>query len=191
MRRIYIGLDLAAKPSRCTGFVAIEHKQKLDVVEAMCLGLDDEIVYAVTRFENPVVAIDAPLTTSDKPLRSVDRKMILLGYRVLPPSLPHMRMLTSRAISIATKLREYGATVIETHPRSVLKSSKCSSVEDLAKKLGIELKPNIARNKDIRDAFLAAVAALCFDFNCSNPIQESDGVIWLVKELCLYDNLNS
>ncbi|MEL9940718.1 MAG: DUF429 domain-containing protein [Ignisphaera sp.] len=180
----YIGLDLAAKPSRCTGFVVISDTEHVQVIEAKCLNTDDEIIQNVLRYNNAVIAVDAPFGFGDGYLRRVDRKMISLGYRVLPPGLHQMKELTRRAISIVGKLIGYGLTVIETHPRSVLKSSKCNSLEDLANKLGIDTSLISTRSKDIRDAFLAAVAALCFVRGCSNPVQESDGVIWLVKEIC-------
>ncbi|MEM0027651.1 MAG: DUF429 domain-containing protein [Ignisphaera sp.] len=184
VKGFYIGLDLAAKPSRCTGFVVIADTSHIQVAEARCLGTDDEIIHNVVKYGNVVIAIDAPFGFGDGHLRRVDRKMISMGYRVLPPGLQQMRELTRRAISIVSKLLGYGLTVIETHPRSVLKSSRCNSLEDLANRLGIDASLINRGNRDIKDAFLAAIAAYCFIRGCSNPVQESDGVIWLVKEIC-------
>ena len=181
----YIGIDLAAKPSRCTGFVAISSCGKLCIVEAKCLGSDDEIVSSVAKYRRAIVAIDAPLGFGNGFIRNVDRKMIAHGYKVLPPGLPQMALLTRRAINIAERVRGMGYTVIETHPTSVLKSSGCGSVEELAKALNI-MNVDIVKGgkKDIVDAFLAAVAALCYNEKCSEVIEDTDGAIWLVKRLC-------
>jgi hypothetical protein len=180
----YIGIDLAANPQRCSGFVAIESKG-LTVAEALCLGDDREIVEKIHFYQKPVVAIDAPFGFGDGFIRKVDRRMLSLGYRVFPPGFSHMRDLTLRATDLVKKLKELNIIVIETHPKSVLKSSSCRSVELLAEKLAIKNIEQVSKGvKHIVDALLAAIASLCYDLGCSDVVEDIDGAIWLVKKLC-------
>jgi len=180
----YIGIDLAANPHRCSGFVAIDAKE-LAVVEASCLTEDDEIIESVKSYQRPVVAIDAPLGFGNGSMRKVDRKMISLGYRVFPPGFSHMRSLTLRALSLVKKLKELGVVVIETHPKSVLKSTCCKTVDELAGRLNIRSFELASKNvRHVMDALIAAIASLCYDLGCSYVVEEVDGTIWLVKKLC-------
>jgi len=180
----YIGIDLAAKLNRCTGFVAIASAD-LRVAEAACLGSDDEIVNSVRKWGKAVVAIDAPFGFGNGFIRNVDRKMISLGFKVFPPGFSHMKTLTTRAIELVKKLKNLDVVVLETHPKSVLKSSKCNNVQELSEKLGIkEIEKALNGVKDIKDALLAAIASLCYAINCSYKVEDIDGTIWLVKELC-------
>jgi predicted nuclease with RNAse H fold len=186
MRRhdVYIGIDLAADPHRCTGFVAID-SSKLAIVEARCLGDDVEIIERVKFYQNSIVAIDAPFGFGDGFMRNVDRKMISLGYRVFPPGFSHMKNLTMRAQNLVKEFKSLGRVVIETHPKSVLKSSNCKTVDELAEKLSVKELELIPRNnKHIIDALLAAIASLCYDMGCYLVIEDVDGSIWLVKKLC-------
>lgn len=186
-RAMYIGIDLAASERRCTGLAAFMDKgDKFSLIVARCVYSDAEILSKVEEMrknaDRVVIAIDAPITTEVK-LREVDRKMISLGFRVIPPTFKHMRCLTIRGTRLALKLIERGVEVIETHPRSVLRSSGCNSFLDLLRCFGLESTLNI-RNRHVIDAVLAAIAALCYARGCGESVEAVDGTIWILKRMC-------
>jgi predicted nuclease with RNAse H fold len=117
--RYAIGLDLAAKQDRCSGIAVIDSCYR-EVVRSGCLRTDNEIISFVSDLKPSVIAIDAPLTNKPE-MREVDKLMIKLGYRVFPPSFKWMRQLSLRGYELMTRLNTPEFTVIETHPRSVLK----------------------------------------------------------------------
>ncbi len=190
MQRTYIGLDLAASPRRCTGFALIVEQGCATLREVRCLFTDNEILGLIRSLipisSRVVVAIDAPLSFPKNGfIRDVDKKMISLGLRVLPPGLKGMKLLTGRAIKLCNELRSIGIEVIETHPRSVLKSSGCLDVESLLEKLNIERKTVAFQgHKDLTDAVLAAIAAFCLDHGCSYSVVGNEGTIYVLSKIC-------
>ncbi len=188
-RAAYIGVDLAASEKRCTGFVVLLEEISGRVVLrcATCIFNDSDIVKEVLCFRNyvdkAVIAIDAPLSDVVK-FREVDRRMISLGFRVFPPTFKWMKMLTIRGTRLARDLAKYGFEVIETHPRSVLLSSECASLSELVQQLGLEVQETDLRNEHIRDALLAAIAALCYVKGCGKAVEASDGSIWILEKVC-------
>jgi len=187
-KAIYVGIDLAASERRCTGLAAlVDEGGKPSLIDARCVYSDAEILSRVEEMhrnaDRIVIAIDAPLTTEIK-FREVDRKMISLGFRVMPPTFKHMRYLTIRGTRLALKFIERGLEVIETHPRSVFRSSGCSSFLELLKCFGLESTLN-NRNRHVMDAVLAAIAALCYVRGCGKSIEAVDGAIWILKRVCI------
>lgn len=179
---IVSGLDLAGSPKRCSGYVSIDidYRKALNI---QCLYSDDEIIKQIDIDRPIVLAIDAPLI--DKPIvRDVDRKAISRGYRVLPPTLRGMAILTQRAWNLYNIIKNLGIKIIETHPRSALKSSGFKSIEELVYSLGIEIDRNSISNKDIADALICSIVAYCYYIKeCIDVIRGSDGDIYILKFL--------
>ena len=183
---IVAGLDLAAKPERCSGYAAIDLGE-LAVKEVGCLGDNESIINAVRNAR--VVAVDAPLTLPKRGgFREVDRLLIKVGGRVLPLTLRGMAMLTRRGINLAKNLERLGVKVIETHPRSALVVSGCSTLQEVFDVLGIKVfepyRPLLDTKRDLRDAAIAAVVAACYLRGCATRIKAVDGEIWILKKLC-------
>lgn len=176
------GVDLAASPRGKTGIVVLEDtKEGVVLIYHGTLKTDTEIVSTLLANRVRVVAIDAPLTASST-FRRVDLLMIKSGFRVLPPGMKGMRELTERGIYLSHKLRNLGLIVLETHPRSSLKSSMCGDVEALARRHGLDISSLC--NSDELDAFIAALTALyCIKSSC-RIFEEVDGKIYLLPKIC-------
>jgi len=191
VRRVcYVGIDLAVKKGRCSG-VAIKYGE---YCESLCAYSWSELLKLLSKFLSTctecVVAIDAPLTLPRNgcAFRNVDRKLIARGYRLLPLSFKGMRLLTNKAMELKRILEGFGCVVLETHPRSALLSSRCGSIKELAKVMGLDRCVDAAeqlRVKDVLDAVVSLAVALCRDLNCVEVIEADDGAIALLKELCL------
>ena len=110
-----VGIDLAGVPWRPTGFAVLKQKR----VQVITLYTDEKIIEACLQARPRIVAIDAPLSAPRKGgLRSCDRELIRLGFRVLPPLFGGMRKLTQRGIKLSRCLRKHDLKVIEVHPRT-------------------------------------------------------------------------
>jgi hypothetical protein len=174
----YGGLDLTASPNRASAVTVIASG-------AITTGLyrtDDEILSALKGAS--IVAIDSPLSQPRHGWhRDVDRALLRMGYKVLPAAWPSMKALYRRALVISSRLSEAGAKVIETHPLSALKSSRCSSYADLAEALGIAIheKPRV---KDEVDSLIAAIVAMAYDEGLVMSVRASDGEVYLLKPIC-------
>jgi len=182
----YIGIDLAASEKRCSGVAVIADKR---IETVLCLSTDRSIVSFVdavrARWHSIVMAIDAPLSLprSSRGYRQVDKEVIKLGYRVLPISFRGMEMLTKRGIRLAQVFRSMGIKVLETHPRSALKSSGCSDLKELVEVLRIEGFIDYGK-RDLYDSVICAIVAFCADAGCAYEVRAQDGSIWLLKKLC-------
>lgn len=181
---IVAGLDLAGNPRRCSGYAEIDAALRR-LAGVACLRGDDEILERCSGAG--VVAVDAPLAP-EPVMRELDRLAIRRGYRVLPPSIGGMRILTRRAWALREGLVSRGVVVIETHPKSVLKSSGAGDPGRLLDLLGISRgRWDPWRGpEDLGDAVAAAAAAYCFHArHCSERLEASDGVLYLVRPLTL------
>ena len=136
-----------------------------------------------------VIAIDAPLTLPKSGyFRDVDKAMVRLGLRVLPPGWRWMRELALRSIELASRLREGGSIVIETHPRSVLKYLNIGSLEELASLLGVTIN-EVNGGRDAVDAAVCALVAYSYVICASESVKGSDGEIYLVSRRVLNHNI--
>ncbi len=178
------GLDLAAEERNCSGYALIDlHSMSLARVE--CLYSDEQIVSSILSDGVGVVSMDSPITKEPR-LRSLDREMVRMGFRVLPPSFAHMRKLATRGWRLYERLAAEGVVVIETHPRSALKSSGAGDCFELARSLGVDLGiyGSRALRRDLRDAIVSAIVALCYvRGDCLLTISAEDGSLYLVKSL--------
>ncbi|MEM2021597.1 MAG: DUF429 domain-containing protein [Zestosphaera sp.] len=176
-----VGLDLAAKSGRCSGAAVIDVLRG-EVASLRCLSNDEDIITFLRGFRGSVVAIDAPLTAQPR-MRDVDRLMYKSGLRVLPPSFRWMKQLTLRGYELTVRLNDLGYTVIETHPRSVLKYVGVEDFRELLMLLGIKLDEPLLLNVHLKDALTAAAVAYCYVTGCTASVGSHDGVIYLVKRL--------
>ncbi|MCS7108977.1 MAG: DUF429 domain-containing protein [Sulfolobales archaeon] len=189
MSKAYVGIDLAANPSRCTGYALIECLNGCELRSMECLYGDDEIIKELSNllsYDRLIVSIDAPLRESTG-MRMIDKKLISAGFKVLPPGFKHMRSLTLRALKLIEELNSVGIRdIYETHPRSSLLSSRCSSVEELMKGLSISHKVYDLESAcdDVRDAVIASIVSYCIDNGCSLKVEDVDGVVWLIEKVC-------
>jgi len=178
-----IGIDLAAKPTKCSGFAAIDlGSSPPSLVKLVCLSSDDSIVSNTDKLKPLVVAIDSPLMRKPS-MRNVDKTLIRTGSRVFPPSFSWMKQLSLRGWHLSVKLMKAGYEVIETHPRSVLMFSGVSDALTLLKRLGIEVKVKEFRKKDLLDASIAAAVAYCVINNCFTVIDDGKYKIYLIKRI--------
>lgn len=181
-KNLVAGLDLSASAKRCSGYAEIDVASR-SLTTALCLYTDDEILSTASSRAS-IVAVDAPIAGEAR-MRELDREAIRRGYRVLPPSLGGMRALTARAWRIYQELSRRGVVVIETHPRSAMKSSGFRGVREILKAYGIS--PNAVQgprplSKDIEDAIVAAVVAYCYYIgSCIEEVRAPDGVLYLLR----------
>lgn len=105
---MYLGIDLAAVETRPTEICLMD-----DEVRTWTVQKDDKILQKVDTAE--VVAVDAPLTETDKAFREAERELMKEHGPILPLNTPGMVELSERA------LRLFGdrSNVIETYPRAV------------------------------------------------------------------------
>jgi predicted nuclease with RNAse H fold len=117
--KVVIGIDLAGKPENPTGIAFLENRK----VRTKVLYKDDEILEALYQKSPKLVAIDSPFSLPKTgTIREAERAMIKSGYRVFPPTLPAMRVLTLRAIKLNSILLQKGLKTIEVHPTSTCKA---------------------------------------------------------------------
>lgn len=182
MGSIASGLDLSGSPRRCSGYSEIDVEMRA-IARVGCLYRDEEILSAIVGRAS-IVAIDAPIAPEPR-VRELDRIVIRMGFRVLPPSLGGMRILTQRAWMLYRELSRMGVRVIETHPRSALKNSGFEDPVDLIRWLGIKTPPEISRGRlarDIMDAIVASLVAYCYLVGgCVEEIRASDGALYLIS----------
>ncbi|MEN2998989.1 MAG: DUF429 domain-containing protein [Acidilobaceae archaeon] len=178
-RRPYVGgLDLAASERRCSGFALLNFAAR-ELERVRCLFSDEQIVEELTGSGATVVAVDAPL--AETPLmRELDRKLISMGFRVLPPSFGAMKELTRRAWRLSQRLSPL--ELIETHPRSALRSARVSSVEELVERLGLSARLHLGSlGRDEKDAVVAAAVAFCYlSRSCVLEVAARDGRVYLL-----------
>lgn len=178
------GLDLAAYERGCSGLAVIDENLRV-VKELLCLHSDRDIVDSVKAFLVDILAVDAPIVEYPR-FREVDREAIRRGFRVMPPTFKSMKVLTMRAWRLYQELRLLDIVIIETHPRSALKNSGVSDVVKLCEALNVSIDRHInkIKHKDLRDALISALVALCYkNRTCIEAIEAVDGVIYVISPL--------
>ncbi|WFO75229.1 DUF429 domain-containing protein [Desulfurococcaceae archaeon MEX13E-LK6-19] len=181
------GLDLAGTPRRSSGIAVISIQyDKAKLLEVTTLYTDDEILDYILSLNPTVVAIDSPLSLPPKGkwFRDVDIEMKKRGYPVLPPRWKSMEMLTLRAIEIKDKLENHGIRVIETHPKSALRSSNCRNVLEALEAAGVEYHITKKLSRDEEDAVIASLVALFYQRGRAVVVKSIDGEIHLLPKLC-------
>jgi predicted nuclease with RNAse H fold len=177
-----IGIDLAARPTKCSGFAVIEMGPQDILKRAVCLRSDESILRAVRQYKRAIVAIDAPIMREPR-MRGVDRELIKMGSRVFPPNFSWMKVLSVRAWRIAGILMKSGYEVVETHPRSALLSSGVPDARRLLEVVGVRVDVKDLKKKDLLDAAVASVVAYCVIKGCATSVDDGEYRIYLLKKL--------
>ena len=172
------GIDLAGRSKQPTGFCCLGEKHAW-VIE---IHEDHELISLVKQCSPRVVAIDAPLSLpTTGAYRQVDLRLKKMGCPVLPPLFRGMKLLTERAIKLASMLRGMGFNVIEVHPRSTLKLlgfKEPFSLDVIARSLGFTIvSPSSPLSKHELDAFAAAYTAWLHLRGKTLIVAEKDGSI--------------
>ncbi|MEM0342439.1 MAG: DUF429 domain-containing protein [Desulfurococcus sp.] len=178
---IYAGIDLAGSPRNPTGVALIKHNGGARIVFIGVLYSDGEIIDLLGVFKPNIVALDAPLTPGHG-YREVDLLLLNNGYRVLPPGWRGMRLLYERAVRLTRILCNMGIKVVETHPRSALKSSGCRNIYELVGKLSLPARTGLTRDEE--DALIASIVAMEYARGEAVSFKAPDGEIFLLKPLC-------
>ncbi len=177
------GIDPSSSPKKPTGIAIVSKDNILFIAKVF---YDSEIVSVVKEYKPVVVAIDSPLSHSSG-FRKVDIEMKRHGYPVLPPNWPAMKKLIDRSLKLVEQIKLLGVEVIETHPKSALKSSGCNSVEELVlqRYRDYGFVERISKcTKDEKDALIAALVALDYVESRATVIKASDGAIYLLGRTC-------
>jgi len=179
---IYCGLDPSASPRKSSGLAFLEPGSSLLI---FLVRTDQEIIDAVKKYMPKIIAIDSPLSHA-KGYRKVDILLKKHGYKVLPPGWPAMRRLVDRSVRLISIFEKLGIKVIETHPRSALRSSNCKSIEDLLNSLGYSEISRIASflTQDEKDAIIASFVALYYDLGETVVFRAEDGEVYLLPRIC-------
>lgn len=184
-RVIIIGIDLAGKPENPTGWTVWIGK----TVRTRLVYTDNDVLEGVSNKKPSIIAIDAPLTFPKKGiLRRADEEMIRRGYRVFPPVLSAMRMLTERAIKLNNLITEGGYKTIEVHPTSTRKALNMPAkdwrkIQTILKDIG--LKGDIRTRALTPHEIDAVTSALTAYFHIQNQTEaigdEEEGYIIVPK----------
>jgi predicted nuclease with RNAse H fold len=169
--KLFIGIDLAALPKNPTGIAVYDGRFECSTVRG-----DGEIVDFVLGCRPGAVAIDAPLSLpygrccfddaccGPRKIRTCDRMLISMGYRVFPPGFSFMKELTMRGIGLRRALEPKGMKVIEVHPRTTKRILG----------LGRFIEAN---NEHEDDACAAALAAYLYCHGKCMELTGADGTI--------------
>ena len=172
------GIDLAGSSKQPTGFCCMGERQAW-VIE---VHEDHEMISLVKHCSPRVIAIDAPLSLpTTGAYRQVDLRLKKMGCPVLPPLFRGMKLLTERAMRLASVFKDMGFNVIEVHPRSTLKLlgfKEPSSLDVIARSLGFTImSPSLSPSKHELDAFAAAYTAWLHLQGKTLIVAEKDGSI--------------
>jgi len=179
------GLDLSGKQNTPSGLSIVGvHQGKLSLQYIGILFGDHEIMDKLSEYNVAVVAIDAPLSklATTAHFRAVDLRLRKMGFKVLPLTWKGMSLLVERALSISTRLRENNVLVVETHPSSSLKSSRCKDVFELALKHGLSLPRGLSRHE--RDSFIAGLTGVYHYQGRAIVVRDVDGEVVLLPRIC-------
>lgn len=185
---ICAGVDLAARAHRPTGIAIVEagSPRFIHLISVTTAYEDVEIVELLKKSSTVLAAVDSPLSlpASGRKYREVDLEMIRQGYRVLPPSWRYMRELTMRAMKLIDTLKLSGIEVVETHPLSALKSSRCLTPSRLFEKVFTKPIDTLGMSKHEVDAVIASIVCVYHHYGESHLVRALDGLIALLPPLC-------
>ncbi|MFP4001115.1 MAG: DUF429 domain-containing protein [Thermoplasmata archaeon] len=136
---MYVGLDLSGREENGTGVCILD-----STLEFYTVFEDTEIIELALNSE--IVAVDAPLTDTDKAFRPAEREMMEDFGPMLPLNTPGMKLLSKRGRRIKEELAEE-CEVIETYPRAVEKILDTKKTREHFE------------NEDEFDAYLCALTA--------------------------------
>ena len=180
-----IGIDLAGKPENPTGMAFLKQK----VVKTCLVHADNEILARIKLLKPSIVAIDAPLKLPKaRTFRMADRELIKMGYRVFPPTLPAMKMLTQRAAKLNEQIIEEGYKTIEVHHTSTRKALNMppkdwEKIQTILKHIGLEgdVQVRILTPHEI-DAVTSALTAYLHINDKAEAVGNEEGCIIIPKK---------
>jgi hypothetical protein len=184
--KVRIGIDLAGKPENPTGWATWENKK----VKTSLLYTDNQIIEAIDQSKPEIIAVDAPFSLPKKGiLRKADREMVKNGYRVFPPMLPAMKMLTMRAMKLNRLITKKGFKTIEVHPTSTCKALSIppkdwGKIQTALTQIDLEGDPKVRTltSHEI-DAVIAALTAHLYIRNQTEALgDEEEGYIIVPKK---------
>jgi predicted nuclease with RNAse H fold len=177
------GLDPSGSEKRVSGLAILDTNNSIFIYIGK-LYKDIEIIHTILKYKPQVIAIDSPLGFATS-FREVDLLMKRMGYPVLPPGWRSMRMLIERSLRLKNIIEKYNIYVIETHPRSALKSSGCSNIEELLREEKININVNIrSLSRDELDAMIAAIVAKYYVKGDAFKVEAHDGIVYLLPKIC-------
>ncbi len=177
---IVAGLDLAAYQHHPSGVAVLSDNSVLFIGVKHS---DPEIIGLIKSYKPRIIAIDSPLSHAQT-YREVDILMKRRGYPVLPPGWKTMKPLVDRAIRIKKILEGNSIVVIETHPKSALKSSGCKNIDELLKNTNIMIGFKKKLTRDEADALIAAIVARFYVEGRAYVVAARDGIIYLMPRIC-------
>ncbi|MCS7095538.1 MAG: DUF429 domain-containing protein [Candidatus Bathyarchaeota archaeon] len=186
LNSIIIGLDLAGRQENPTGWALWKNKK----VKTSTVYKDEEILRQISENKPESVAIDAPLQLPKEGIfRKVDKEMMRRGFRVFPPGLPAMRMLTIRAMELNKLITEMGIKTFEVHPSSTRRAlnmplKKWEEIQKVLETMGILDCVNRKMTSHEIDATTAALTAYLHKQGLTEVIGNSeDGYVIVPKRI--------
>jgi len=185
-----VGVDLAGSPRRWSGLCYLSQDMwcELERVKG-----DDEIIEFISEREVGLVAIDAPLSLPRKgggqAYRECDRRLVEMGVRLLPLTLPPMRMLTLRGMRLRERLERLGYRVIEVYPGGAQdllgiprKSKGLEALRKGLESLGLRGLRSDASGDELDAATCALVGWMYLRNECIEVGDPEEGIIVVPKK---------
>jgi len=149
----FSGLDINITPKRY--YLSICWK-RLDIFLIISSNNKTDVINAIKIFKPKVLAIDAPLSLTNKPFRTQELKAIRNGAKLLPLTIKHIRSLHYFAKKIIGEVKKLklNIEIVETHPTSVAMFLGYTNTHNLVKRKGILLE-----NKHEKDSITACILA--------------------------------
>lgn len=198
-RPLVVGIDLAAKPHRDTGFCVL----KDDIAYLKVLKTNEEIVQETLNAKPEIVSIDSPLSlpkgrccTKDSCqcrkygiTRACERMFKKRGVNIYPCLIRSMKKLTERGIFLKKTFENLGLRVIESYPgaaQDILhiprKSLDLSELKDDLCLMGIKMKYKTLTHDQI-DALTSALVGYFYLANEYEAVgDEEEGCIIVPKK---------
>jgi len=168
--RLFAGIDLGLPRRSTTGLALLCCRCRTVWLAQTTPG---EALSACLAARPHVVAIDAPLTMPVGALeRDLERICRALGYKLIPPLLGPMRRLTKTGILLAEVLESAGVEVVETHPRSALKSAGVENPRELLKSIVGRYTLSSYLTEHMLDALVSSLVAISYYYGLHSEIQD-------------------
>jgi predicted nuclease with RNAse H fold len=180
-KTLIAGIDLASSSHGVTGIAlgfCSGRRCKVLFVNSSRMN-DAEILAVLNSYGVGIVVMDAPLYPPDgRPYRTVERKFLRIGGRLLPLTMESMEKLAVRAVRLANAIASLGAKVWETHPSSVMRISMCTSVYELLEKIAVQIPEDLrASNRHEVDALISLAVGFCLYRGCAGLVCAEDGCL--------------
>ena len=187
-----VGIDLSGSENRRTGWCFLEG----NVAHLRVVFTDDEIMNHTINAKPQLVSIDSPLCLPRGRLtvydddetrrvfgitRECERILRQRGINVYPCLIKSMQKLTSRGITISTRLRELGIPVIESYPgaaQDIMRIPRKGAGKELLKR-GLQdfgIDGEVSRLDVTHDELDALTSAIVGQFHMNNLVEPLGGV---------------